>query len=96
MRIFWDFVIISTIQRVEHDYSVLCLQFPCSLVDIEYDHVHAEVQCRLLSAEAGTKTRVEEDHKQGFVPAKILVGKWICLYIFCFLDRLAEVFKLCY
>ena len=66
-----------------HDDSALCLQFPCSLIHIQYDYIHTEVQCRLLSTQTGTQTGIEEYHQEGLVAAELLICKRILFYVFC-------------
>ena len=39
-----------------HDDAAFGFQLPCSLVDVQYNDIHAQVQSGFLSAEAGTQT----------------------------------------
>ena len=79
-----------------HDHSSFRLELPCSLVDIQYDDIHAEIQCCLLGAQSGTQTRVEEYHQQGLVSAELLVRKRVFLYVSCRFKCLGKVTELCY
>ena len=54
-----------------HDDAALGLKFPRALVDIEYDHVHAEVEGSFLCAQTGAQTGVEKDHHQCLVAAEV-------------------------
>ena len=39
-----------------HDDAAFGFQLPCSLVDVQYNDIHAQVQSGFLSTEAGTQT----------------------------------------
>ena len=79
-----------------HDDPALCLKFPCSLVDVKNYHVHSEVQGRLLSAQTGAQTGVEEYHQKRLVPSELLIREWILLYIFRCCEGVFQIAKLCY
>ncbi len=79
-----------------HDHPSFCLQFPCSLVDIEYNHVHTEVQSRFLGAQAGTEAGVEKDEQQGFIFSQFLIGKGVLFYELRLFQRLFQVAYILY
>ena len=62
-----------------HDNASFGLQFPRALVHVEYYHVHAQVECSLLSAQAGAQAVVEEDEQGGLVASQVLVLKAVGL-----------------
>ena len=57
-----------------HNHSAFGLEFPCSLVYVEYNDVHAKVQGCLLCAESCAQARVEEHHHEGLVLAELAVS----------------------
>ena len=79
-----------------HDDSALGLELPCTLVHVEHDYVHAEVQRRLLRAEPGAQAVVEEHHEQGLVPSELLVGEGMLLHVSGGLHRVVKAAKLLY
>ena len=79
-----------------HNHAALSLQFPCALIHIKNDHIHAKIHCSLLGAESCAQTRIEENHQEGLVFAKLLVCEWVLFYVLSFLESLLEVFELCY
>ena len=77
-----------------HDDSALGLKFPCALVDVQYDYIHAEVQSSLLGTQTCTQAGIEEYHQKGLVPSEFLIRKRIFLYIFCCCKSVFEVTEL--
>ena len=39
-----------------HDDTALCFQFPGSLIDVQYNDIHAQIEGGFLSAETGAQT----------------------------------------
>ena len=56
-----------------HNDTALCFQLPCTLIHIEYNHIHPQVTSCLLGTQTGTQTVVEENQQtslmlsQGFI-----------------------------
>ncbi len=69
-----------------HDDATFRFQFPGSLVDIQYNHVHAQIQCGLLCTEAGTQAGVEENHHQRFVTSQFHIFETVFLNLECFVQ----------
>ena len=63
-----------------HDDTAFGLQFPCSLVHIEHDDVHAKIHGSFLCREARAQGGVEEDHEQGLVAAQLSERVAVFLY----------------
>ena len=74
-----------------HDNATLGLKFPCSLVYVEYDDIHAEVACRLLRREARAQRVVEKDEETGLVVTQSLILITVFLNLKCFGESLIEV-----
>ena len=73
-----------------HDDTTLGLQFPGTGIHIEHDDIHAQVHSRLLSAETGAQTIVEEDHHQCLVLTQMLILITVVLDLLCFGERLFQ------
>ena len=74
-----------------HHHSHLRLELPAVAVDVQHDGVHAEVQRRLLAAQARTQGIVEENQDDGLVGAQMLPGEGVFLDLEGFLEGSAEV-----
>lgn len=79
-----------------HYHAAFCLEFPCALIDIEHNHVHAEVHRRFLGAEPCAQARIEEYHQQSAVFAEIGMGETVTFYLKCLIYGLAQRADVCY
>ena len=74
-----------------HDHAALGLQFPGTLVDIQDNNVHAQVEGGLLCAQTGTQAGVEEHHEQGLVTAQLYIFETVSLYLKGLLQCLMQI-----
>ena len=74
-----------------HDDAAFGLQFPGTLIDVEHDDVHAEVEGCLLGGEAGAQGVVEEDEHGSLVLAQLLVLIAILFDVESLVEGFAEV-----
>ena len=74
-----------------HDDTPFGLQFPGTLIDVEHDDVHAEVEGCLLGGEASAQGVVEEDEHGGLVLAQLLILIAILLDVESLVEGFAEV-----
>ena len=71
-----------------HDNSTFRLEFPCTLVHIEHNYVHAEIHSGFLCAETGSQAVVEEYQQRGAVFAEVFERIVVFLYFGCFFECL--------
>ena len=79
-----------------HDDATFCFQFPCTLVYVENDNVHAEVHGCFLSAETRAQTVVEENQQRGLVLTQCLKLEAIFFDFECFLHGNLQVTYVAY
>ncbi len=46
-----------------HHYTFLRFQLPCTLIDIQHNDIHSEIQRRFLRAQSGAQARIEKYHQ---------------------------------
>ena len=74
-----------------HHHATLRFELPGSLVDVEHDDIHAQIERSLLSAETGTQTVVEENQEHGFILTQTLKLETVTFDFSRFVQSLPEV-----
>ena len=62
-----------------HDYTTLSLQLPSPGIHVQDYHIHAQVESRLLSAQASTQTIIEENQESRPVASQIHILETLTL-----------------
>ena len=79
-----------------HNHATLGFEFPCALVHIKHNHIHAQVHSSLLCAQASTQTGVEKHHQERFVFTESLVREAVLLHFKCFFHSGFQVANIIY